>query len=232
MHISSAIVSGLILGLFMAISVGPTLFAVLRYSLNHSYRAGIAFVLGVSISDIIYVTVANVATPWLVWLHQYERTMYYSFAVLLMLAGGYGLFKKYKPERPSPKMLNVSQAQYMRIGLSGFLINTFNPALVIQWIAAATGLANQTGFYRLIFFTCCLGLVLGIDVLKVLLADKIRQKLTIRRVMYLQKISAGCIMAFGVALLLMTILNIEFKTPANTEKASAEKSKTEVKTHS
>ena len=92
---------------------------------------------------------------------------------------------------------------------------------VIQWIAAATGLANQTGFYRFVFFTCCLGLVLGIDVLKVILADKIRQRLTIRRIMYLQKTSAGCILAFGVALLIMTILNIELKTPANTEKAAA-----------
>ena len=223
MHISSAVWSGLLLGLFMAISVGPTLFAVLRYSLNHSYKAGIAFVLGVSISDIIYVTVANVATPWLQWLHQYERTMYYGFAGLLIVAGGYGLFRKFKPERPSPKVLNVTNAQYAKIGLSGFLINTFNPALVIQWIAAATGLANQNGLYRFLFFSSCLGLVLGIDVLKVLLADKIRQKLTIRRVMYLQKISAGCIMAFGITILIMTIMNVELKTPANN-------SKTEVKT--
>lgn len=229
MHISSAVFSGLVLGLFMAISVGPTLFAVLRYSLNHSYKAGIAFVLGVSISDIIYVTVANVATPWLQWLHQYERTMYYGFAGLLILAGGYGLFKKFKPERPSPKVLNVSNSQYARIGLSGFLINTFNPALIIQWIAAATGLATQTGFYRFVFFSCCLGLVLGIDVLKVLLADKIRQRLTIRRVMYLQKISAGCIMAFGIVILALTIFNIELKTPANNSKVKIQNSKIEVK---
>ncbi len=225
MHLSSAAISGLLLGLFMAISVGPTLFAVLRYSLNHSYRAGIAFVLGVSVSDIIYVTIANFATPWLQWLHQFERTMYYGFAALLIGVGLFGIIKKFKPERPSPKILNVSNAQYFRIWLSGFLINTLNPALVIQWIAAATGLAAEPGIYRFVFFSCCLGLVLGIDVAKVFLADKIRTRLTIRRVMYLQKISAGCILAFGVALLFLAIFHIELKSPVHSKRVESLKTK-------
>jgi threonine/homoserine/homoserine lactone efflux protein len=65
MHLFDAVLKGLLLGLFMAISVGPTLFAVIKYSLNHSYKAGIAFILGVSLSDIMYVTIANVAAYWL-----------------------------------------------------------------------------------------------------------------------------------------------------------------------
>lgn len=205
MPFTSAVIGGLLLGLFMAISVGPTLFAVLRYSLNHSYRAGIAFVLGVSISDIIYVTIANVATPWLQWLHQYERPLFFCFSALLIGVGLLGLLKKYTPTRPSAKVLSVSNAQYFRIWLNGFLINTLNPALIIQWIGAATSMAKQPTGFRVVFFSCCLGLVLGIDVLKVLLADKIRQKLTIRRVMYLQRISAGCILAFGIGILFMAI---------------------------
>lgn len=197
----------------MAISVGPTLFAVLRYSLNHSYRAGLAFVFGVSVSDIIFVTVANVATPWLQWLHQFARTLSYSASALLIIVGLVGVIRKHKPKKPSGPAITVSNAVYFKIWLSGFLINTLNPALIFQWIVAATGMAGETDTYRFVFFGCCLGLVLGIDVLKVFLADNIRRKLTLRRIMYLQKISAFCILAFGVGLLVLTILHIEFKAP-------------------
>lgn len=220
MHLSSALLGGLLLGLFMAISVGPTLFAVLRYSLNHSYKAGLAFVLGVSLSDVIFVTVANVATPWLQWLHQFARPLAYSASVLLIAAGLYGAIKKQKPKKPTDNILKVSNAQYFRIWLSGFLINTLNPALIFQWIVAATGMAAQDALYRLVFFGSCLGLVLGIDVLKVFLADKIRRKLTLRRIMYLQKLSAFMIFLFGVGLLVLTILNIELKAPGSGKSAN------------
>jgi threonine/homoserine/homoserine lactone efflux protein len=220
MHWSSALLGGLLLGMFMAISVGPTLFAVLRYSLNHSYKAGLAFVLGVSVSDILFVTVANVATPWLQWLHQFARPLSYGAAVLLMAIGLFGIFKKFHPKRPSAKLITVSGSQYVKIWLSGFLINTLNPALIFQWIAAATGLAAEETLYRIVFFGSCLGLVLSIDILKVFLADSIRRKLTLRRIMYLQKISAFCLLAFGIGILILTILNIELKTPGPSQSAN------------
>jgi len=220
MHLSSAVFGGLLLGMFMAISVGPTLFAVLKYSLNHSYKAGLAFVLGVSLSDIIFVTVANVATPWLQWLHQFSRTLSYGASALLIGVGLFGLLKKHKPTAPSTAIVTASGALYFKIWLSGFLINTLNPALIFQWIAAATGLAAETDIYRFVFFGTCLGLVLGVDMLKVMLADSIRRKLTQRRIMYLQKVSAFCILGFGVALLGMTIFNIELKTPGTHKSAN------------
>ena len=211
--LSTALLTGLLLGLFMAISVGPTLFAVLKYSVNHSYKAGLAFVLGVSISDIIFFTVANMASPWLEWLHQYERTMKYGFSGLLLALGFYGLVKKYKPVRPSARVLSISGALYFKIWLSGFLMNTFNPALILQWIAVATAMAREVAMYRVVFFTSCLSLVLGIDVLKVFLADIIRRRLTLRRTMYLNRISALFIFGFGVGILALAIFNIELKAP-------------------
>ncbi|XZF13871.1 LysE family translocator [Chitinophagaceae bacterium MMS25-I14] len=213
MELSSAVVGGLSLGLFMAISVGPTLFAIIRYSLNHSYKAGIAFVLGVSLSDIMYVTIANMATPWLQWFHRYAKELSYTAAVALIVAGSIGLFRKYKPQRPSAQRVTINKSKYFKIWGSGFLLNTLNPALILQWIIAATATAAEPGFYRLIFFGCCLGLVLGVDVLKVILADSIRRKLTLRKIMYLHKFSSLCLLLFGVGILIITFFNIELRNP-------------------
>ena len=195
----------------MALSVGPTLFAVLKYSLNHSYKAGIAFVLGVSVSDILYVTMANVAASWLETLRTYERPIAYGGAVVLIIVGFAGFIRKYKPRRPSSIPLTISNAHYVRIWSSGFLINTFNPSVIITWLAAVTATINTSGLYRLALFGSCLGLILSVDFLKVFLADVIRRRLTLRRVMYLQKISAACILLIGVALLVSTALNVPFK---------------------
>jgi hypothetical protein len=211
MHLLDAIVKGFLLGLFMAISVGPTLFAVIRYSMNHSYKAGIAFVLGVSLSDIMYVTIANVAAQWLEVMNDHKTTIAYAGAALLMGMGAYGLFDKYKPKRPSSTPMDISGGHYIRIGLSGFLINTINPGVVITWLAAVTATANTSNFYRFVLFACCLGLILSVDFCKVFLADAIRRKLTLRRILYLHRISSGCIFAIGIALLVSTAFHIQFK---------------------
>jgi threonine/homoserine/homoserine lactone efflux protein len=204
-----AVGGGLLLGLFMAISVGPTLFAVIRYSMNHSWKSGVAFVLGVSVSDIIFVTLANLAAPFLEMLHRYEKTLAYGGGGILIVVGLIGLLSKYKPQRPSKKLATISNGHYFRIFGSGFLINTINPGVIINWLTAVTIIANHGPGYRLVFFASCLILVLGIDFLKVLLADSIRKRLTLRIVMYLNRISAGVLFSFGVLIIALTLFGIK-----------------------
>lgn len=215
MSLMSAIIGGLLLGLFMAISVGPTLFAIIKYSLNHSYKTGLAFVLGVSISDIMYVSIANLAAPWLNFIYRYEKQVALIGGAILFFVGLVGILKKYKPARPSSTKNIITNGHYFRIFSSGFLINTANPGVIINWIASVTLVTNATikmttmegGIYRLAFFGTCLALVLGIDFLKVFLADSIRKKLTLRKVMYLQKISGAALLVIGAALILFTLFS-------------------------
>ncbi len=206
MDITGALIGGLSLGLFMAISVGPTLFAIIRYSLNHSYKTGLAFVLGVSLSDILYVTVANLATPWLEVLHRFQKWLAYGGGVLLIVIGLIGFLKKFKPKRPRRGVQVITSGHYIRIFSSGFLINTINPGVVINWLAAAAAVANQKTLFRIVFFGSCLGLVLGLDFLKVFAADSIRKKLTLRRILYLQKTSSFLLFGAGVLLVLAAAL--------------------------
>jgi threonine/homoserine/homoserine lactone efflux protein len=213
MSLTSAIIGGLLLGLFMAISVGPTLFAIIKYSLNHSYKTGLAFVLGVSVSDIIYVSIANIAAPWLDFIYKYEKAVALSFGIVLLIFGLIGLLRKYKPQRPSSGKNIISNGHYFKIFASGFLINTANPAVIFNWIVSATAVTKATVdlsttqniIYRSVFFGTCLLLVLSIDVLKVTLADSIRRKLTLRKVMYLQKTSSLILLVIGIALLFLAI---------------------------
>ena len=229
MSLISAILGGLLLGLFMAISVGPTLFAIIKYSLNHSYKTGLAFVLGVSVSDIMYVTIANLAAPWLDFIYRYEKQVALIGGAVLLLIGLFGLIRRYKPVRPSSTRNLVSSGHYLRIFASGFFINTANPGVIINWIASVTLVTNATVqmtttqgiIYRAVFFGTCLTLVLGVDALKVFLADSIRKRLTLRKVMYLQKISAACLFVIGVGLVLFTLFGNYFKDKEELKPATA-----------
>lgn len=217
-HFVAAIVQGLLLGLFLAISVGPTLFAVIRYSLTNSYKAGMAFVLGVSFSDISYVVIANIAAVWLVYLEAYRKPIAYGGAAALFIVGLVGLLSKKKQQSPKEAPV-ITGKHYLRIWLSGFLINTLNPGVFITWLGAVTAIADKTVLYRIIFFASCLGLVLGIDFLKVFLADRIRRQLNAHRVAILQKISAACLLSIGLALAVTTYFNIGSKAPGEKQPA-------------
>jgi hypothetical protein len=86
----------------------------------------------------------------------------------------------------------------------------------------ATAIAKEKALYRIVFFGSCLGLVLTIDIAKVFLADIIRRRLTLRRTMYLNRISALFILGFGVAILALAIFNIELKAPEMKKKKKTE----------
>jgi threonine/homoserine/homoserine lactone efflux protein len=205
-EVLGAVVKGILIGLFMAISVGPTLFAVIKYSMDNSYKAGLAFVLGVSASDIMYVTIANIAASWLVLLKEYTNYIAYGGAAILIAVGAAGVFRKATPKRPAKNQVTISGAHYVRIWASGFLINTINPGVIISWLAAVSATANQNGTYRFILFATCLVLILAIDFLKVFLAEKIRVLLTPRRLIYVQRGSSFVLMCLGLLLLVKTIL--------------------------
>jgi threonine/homoserine/homoserine lactone efflux protein len=211
-HVVDAILKGILMGLIMAISVGPTLFAILKYSLNFSYKAGLAFVLGVSFSDIIYVVLANVAASWLEALKPYERYVAFGGAVALLIIGAFSFFKKHIPKRPSTTPTIISGGKYVKIGISGFLINTLNPSVMLTWLGAVTLTANTPSLYRIILYATALILILGLDFSKVFLADRIKRLLTLRRIVYVQKVSAACLFFIGLALFISTVFNVQFSS--------------------
>ena len=209
--IDSAMLNGLLFGLFLAISVGPTLFALIKYSLHYSYKAGIAFVIGVSVSDIMYVVIANAATSFLLVLKTYEKPLTIALSILVIGAGIVGLLNKKKSVNVDfTEQTIMSKTDTAKIFASGFLINTFNPAVAINWLGAAAVIATKNLSYKLIFFTSCLGLIISIDLLKVLLSSKIKSKLTPNTVEKIQKISSLILLLIGLGILIIAIFGSFF----------------------
>jgi threonine/homoserine/homoserine lactone efflux protein len=88
-------------------------------------------------------------------------------------------------------------------------MNSLNPGVIITWLSAVAAIATFNNNERFTFFSACLLLILGFDLLKVLLAQRIRKHLTPRTILYLNRISALCIVGMGVFLLIKTYLGIK-----------------------
>ncbi|MBK7559273.1 MAG: LysE family transporter [Chitinophagaceae bacterium] len=54
-----AFIKGLAISLLLIFSVGPVIFTIIKQSINHGRRGGFSFIIGVWISDLIWVVLSN-----------------------------------------------------------------------------------------------------------------------------------------------------------------------------
>jgi threonine/homoserine/homoserine lactone efflux protein len=181
--------------------VGPVLFSIIKQSLNNGHRGGMAFVLGVSASDMALVLVTNVFTELFKSVSSYKTEIGIAGSALLITIGVFFLFfKKVKVNEEGKQIFKFRKRDYARIFLSGFFMNTLNPAVFIFWITTSTTVITNTINEKIIIFTTCLAWVLGTDILKVMLAGKIRNRLTPHNIHLINRLNGIILIVFGIAL--------------------------------
>ena len=197
-----AMLKGLTFGLLLSIAVGPVLFSIIKQSLNNGHRGGFAFIIGVSVSDISLVLVSNIFTELFNSLKEYKTEIGVAGCVLLVTMGIFFLFfKKVKVNEEGKQVFKFRKSDYAKIFLSGFFMNTLNPAVIIFWITTSTAIIIHSVQQRIIIFATCLVWMLGTDILKVLLAGKIRNRLTPHNIHIINRINGIILIVFGVALI-------------------------------
>jgi threonine/homoserine/homoserine lactone efflux protein len=196
-----AIIKGLGLGLLLSLSVGPVVFTILKISLKLGHMPGYAFVVGVSLSDILLVVLGNAAAELLHSLMRYEVLIAASGAILLMMMGAWSLLYGKDPQDTTNDLsIEFRRRDMARFTLQGFFLNILNPAPIFFWITTCTAFAFLPLDERLMLFAGCLATVLGIDLLKVMLAGKIRTLLTPRMLHRLHYISAFVLIGFWLVI--------------------------------
>ncbi len=198
-----AFLKGLTLGLLLSISVGPVVFSILKQSLNNGHKGGIAFIIGVSASDITMVLISNVFTELFSAISSHKKEIGIAGSLFLISLGVFFLFfKKIKVNEEGQQVfLQFRKRDYARIALSGYLMNTLNPAVFLFWLTASTTLINHTLEQKLIIFLICLAIVFSTDIVKVMLAGKIRKKLTPHNIHIINRVNGLILIGFGIALI-------------------------------
>jgi threonine/homoserine/homoserine lactone efflux protein len=80
-------------------------------------------------------------------------------------------------------------------------MNTLNPAVFLFWLTASTTFINHTIQEKVVLFLVCLSIVLSTDIAKVMLAGKIRKKLTPHNIHIVNRVNGLILIGFGIALI-------------------------------
>jgi threonine/homoserine/homoserine lactone efflux protein len=205
----AALIKGLFLGILLAISVGPIIFAIIKQSINYGHKAGYVFVAGVSLSDITLLVICNFFTSFFEAVIKHQEIIAIAGSVFLISAGIYTLFFK-KSEIVTDSVIPEQafrKRDWVGAFFSGYFMNMLNPSVFIFWFAwSAAILADAASYsnplqYRMIVFGTCLVFVLLTDLLKVALAGKLRPKLTPKNLHLINILSGIILVGFGVALI-------------------------------
>lgn len=197
-----ALLKGLTFGLLLSISVGPILFSIIKQSLNNGHKGGMAFVLGISASDIALVLISNIFTELFNSISDYKTEIGVAGCVFLVSLGIYFLFfKKVKVNEAGQQVFKFRKRDYAKMFLSGFFMNTLNPPVFVFWITASTTVIANSIQQRIITFVTCLSVVLAADIAKVMMAGKIRNRLTPHNIHIINKINGGILVVSGIAMI-------------------------------
>lgn len=201
---TEAIIKGLALGLLLAISMGPVIFSIIKQSISNGHRGGLAFVFGVSASDLTLVLVSNIFTELFNRLLKFEKVIGIGGSMLLIGIGIYFLFfKKIQlNELGDGLQMKRSTGDYVKIFFAGYFMNTLNPSVIAFWFTWATAFITIPVNERIATFAVCLSVVLIFDLLKVFLANKLRNRLTLKTITLINKISGTILIVFGIILII------------------------------
>ncbi len=196
-------------GLLLAFSIGPGFFVLLETSITKGFRAAFTFDLGIVFSDLLFILIAYISTNKL--LEQLKDNPY------LFIAGGiimltYGIISfivlkrnKKKQDLAEEKIDNLKQNNYLGLFFKGFLLNFINIGVLGFWmmIIITHGPQMEMNTQRIvIFFTSILVFYLLFDIVKILLAKQLKNRLTIQVIYKIKRVISVVIIIFGLFFML------------------------------
>jgi threonine/homoserine/homoserine lactone efflux protein len=201
------VLNGIKLGFILTFLVGPVFFTIIQTSVERGFWNGVLVALGVSLSDILYVTICYFGLAQFMDQSQNKVYMAYGGGVILILFGLYHLLiKSRKSIKEGPRKGEIGKGKF-RYFLKGFIINGISPMVILFWLGAISIASVDFGYAKgsqfTVFFAAVLATVLGTDITKAYLADKLRTWVTARTLMYLNIIVGIILIVFGSRLFLL-----------------------------
>ena len=191
------------LGFFLSFMIGPVFFVLLETSAIKGFRAALAFDLGVILADILFLIAAYFSSRQLLE-NLSNRPGLYVFGGAILLVYGATTLKKKTSKKETSKIGANGGSNYFNLFGKGFLLNFINIGVLVFWlgviIIVGPSLDNEPNRI-LIFFGAMLGAYLATDIFKILLAKRLRRKLTNRRIILIKKGIAIILIICGIVLI-------------------------------
>ncbi|WP_445736384.1 LysE family translocator [Mariniflexile sp.] len=192
-------------GIILAFTIGPVFFVLLETSATKGFKSALIFDCGVMLADILFILVAFFSTNKLLEKVKDDPSFLIFGGVLLVAYGFISFVKTSKSFRNIVREYHKIQIKkgYGKLFLKGFLLNFINIGVLIGWVALivlGTSLTKSKDGV-IVFLSTILIVYFLVDLVKIVVAKKLRNRLTPRLIFKTKKIIALVILGFGVLLL-------------------------------
>ncbi len=197
------------LGILLCFMIGPVFFIVLETAATKGFRAAFVFDLGVVTADFIFICIAITSSYRLIENLQ-DQPALFIFGGLIMVSYGVISFIKLKKVTINSDENNdlqdvLRKTNYRSLYFKGFLLNSINVGVLGFWllIFLTFGPVLQLKTPRMIvFFTTIILSYLFVDIIKMLLAKKLKSKMTPTNILKIKKFTSLLLVVFGITIML------------------------------
>ncbi|MFN8154232.1 MAG: LysE family transporter [Bacteroidia bacterium] len=205
------ILSGVLLGLVLAMLIGPVFFLLIDTSIKRGFRIAAWLAAGVMLSDAFFIVITYFSSTALTVMKEFGREIGIGGALLLIVFGILNFIKKPHIQAAALDLPDDSRTPLVDTA-KGFMMNFLNPFVLLFWMGVAGGISAREQWSRtevIVFYSVVLTTVLGTDLLKAWLALKLKKVLKPSVLMMVNKISGVGLIIFGVRLLYLILLRKE-----------------------
>lgn len=199
------VLKGFGFGLILALSFGPVFFSLIQTSIEKGFFAGFLMALGISICDTSFVVLSYLGFSSFIISKQYEYYIGWIGGIILIVLGIYSFFKRSRVKSP---VKLIDRRGMLRVIIKGFIMNALSPFVLIFWVGAMGYATLDYGFEGQelkLFFGIVLITVLGSDILKAYLSDRMRRIIRPRIIRIMNIIVGIILIAFGVRIILFVM---------------------------
>lgn len=203
----SAIYQGFLIGIGLALLIGPVFFALVNTSISKGRQLATYLAVGIALSDIFYIFLSYIGVSTLLSNNYFKYWLGIVGALILVVFGIQSVLKKAKLANevdlaidPKNKFKNV---------LKGFVLNSMHPGVVLFWVATVGGIISKSDFTAnesYVLFTTTILTTFSIDLLKIKLASMLRGILTVSFIRKLNIVIGVILILCGVVLAYSTIM--------------------------
>ena len=196
------------LGVMLAFTIGPVFFILIETSITKGIRSALAFDFGAISGDIFFILLAYWGTSKLSDYIKNNPNLFVYGGILIIIYGLFSFFKERKDYRlhpPQTHIVEIKEGNYFTFFYKGFFLNIINVGVFFYWVATIATFSSgavTTTTKVLVFLGTILLTYLLTDIVKILIAKRLRHKLTPTNI---HKIKQGIhifLVIFGIFLLL------------------------------
>jgi threonine/homoserine/homoserine lactone efflux protein len=201
------IILGIPLGFLLCFMIGPVFFVLLETAAIKGFRAALVFDAGVVTADLFFIAIAYFSSYRLINNIKDEPALFI-FGGLIMVT--YGVISFVKQKKATKKLdlndqIELIKKNYGGLFVKGFLLNFINVGVLGFWLLIFITFGPQLELktFRLVtFFGSVIATYLVVDIIKILLAKRLKSKMTPGNILKIKQVTSILLIIFGFTIML------------------------------